>query len=855
MILLESTSAQQDEETIGSFDLEDGEEGFQHGGINDTWEWGIPGPGPEDNPGPGGTGEDIGCFGTSLNGTYGLSEMSYLQVPDLNTAQFRYLSLEYRIWFDLSPQEDERNGTGTEIIADHLLVQVRTPDDNWNTVANHSGSSDGDWINVRLDLSSFNVDILSVRFLMVDVEDGLVDNGAFIDIVRVNGTLRPLVEIELQGSPIFHRFVPVNRSVKVHFTVMNEGRTIPTDTYVSLSVLGPEGTSPVTERTDIGIERTYRDFLEWTPSKTGVFSLSIELTVDGEIVSSYSSESTALRTVFYDGFTQGPDQWSISTPEGYSDWYPIGEQPGPPTISGGTHLRFGVEGSQDFASGFEGSTYSVLRGPEIDLSLFREAYLRIFHSYGFMGQQGSCGGLVQALDSSGEWITLEPDLPHTRILKDDISGTMEGEYAFQGDRDWYQVGFDLLPFIGAKSRIRFVISSGENGEGRGWWIDDVMVTGEGIDPDDKVPPEPIQGITVQVMGEGWVEVYWDQSFASDLDHYKVYIGSGQEPVRRSDLFAIILPENDTAITIRDLDPTIEQWVLVTAVDINGNEDRTIDPVRFTPSMETVNIAPVAEARVLGPSSGELGDVFIFNGSLSFDPDGETLTFFWELPDGSSVKGEQVRWESTISGENLIVSLVVQDTFGKAGFDNVTVTVKDPGNSDVESEDITQFLLFITPIVVTLIVIVALVAWLRGSRQKKIRRELLRMGLDTEPTATRVHAQVIESSEDETDGSPEIKVMELVPIHTTKAKPKKETKVSVAPTPKRTAAPLKESMMDHHETGKVEVPLKKGNEVNALLECPFCNNSFKARVDRSKLMSGEPFRIKCPECGRSGMIGE
>jgi PKD repeat protein len=70
-----------------------------------------------------------------------------------------------------------------------------------------------------------------------------------------------------------------------------------------------------------------------------------------------------------------------------------------------------------------------------------------------------------------------------------------------------------------------------------------------------------------------------------------------------------------------------------------------------------NTAPVAESG--GPYAGNVGEPTSFNGSESFDPDGDELTYKWDFGDGETGSGE-----------------TPDHTYDAPGTYNVTLTVSD-----------------------------------------------------------------------------------------------------------------------------------------------------------------------------------
>jgi hypothetical protein len=831
-------------EIILQEDLEDNDGGFSHEGFLDEWQWGEPGAGPGDNPGPGVAGEGNRCFGIPLNSTYGEGAYSYLLIPEQGIGSYRNILLDYLIWFDLDLLSDEANETGEGNQSDHLLVQVETEEGPWITVMNHSGSSSGEWIDVNIDLSMVDSEVLNIRFLLVDVPDGRTDNGVFIDLVRISGELRPQVDIRFRNPPTLFTISPAGESVIIHFTVLNGGRTIPPGTYVEITVNGPEGWGPVTDIIDIDSERIQHSEYAFQPWDQGLYDSYINLSVDGEILETYKVSTEAVEPIFFDDFSRQLENWNPFTDTGDSEWSIMDTQA--PSFSSGSVVYFGRLDEEERPIGFEGSVFSGLTSSPVDLVNINEAHLYMITSYGFLGEQGSCGGIVQGKDSGGNWLTLEPDLPHYRPLKEDISGPLAGRNALQGDRDWYQLSFDLGEIIGSITTIRIAVSSGMEGEGRGWFIDDVIIAGEGFDPYDTEPPEPLMGVEVEIMDDGWVEVEWTPSFASDLHHYNIYLGEGSPSgVGVENLIAVIDGENETVAAFRDLDSKKSYWIAITAVDRNGNELKNPDQVTFIPRSGGGNQPPVAKGRVLGTSVVRIGEEFRFNASASFDPDGDPITYGWTFPDGTGSTGIETDWESSISGNDLIVELVVKDPYGASSTYNLTVSVKEGDTGDVEGEDIVNFLLCMIPVTVVVIMVVIVVVSIRRSRERRLKRRLMGLEITNE---TRADVGVGERLS-RVPG----KISELVPVHTTRSRKKKEEEQ-----PSSEKAPRKhdsDQMSQPHDPAQGgrgrSASGKENGVVTAVIECPYCSKVFRKKVQKQRLVAGGSIGITCPHCGKSG----
>ncbi len=96
----------------------------------------------------------------------------------------------------------------------------------------------------------------------------------------------------------------------------------------------------------------------------------------------------------------------------------------------------------------------------------------------------------------------------------------------------------------------------------------------------------------------------------------------------------------------------------------------------TVEVVAVNRAPVAYA---GPDQlSRLFGIYTLDGSGSFDPDGDTITFFWSQVDGPAValsnpNGAVTSFEATTTGQ-YIFELVVSDPSGASSTDRVMVTI-------------------------------------------------------------------------------------------------------------------------------------------------------------------------------------
>ena len=102
-----------------------------------------------------------------------------------------------------------------------------------------------------------------------------------------------------------------------------------------------------------------------------------------------------------------------------------------------------------------------------------------------------------------------------------------------------------------------------------------------------------------------------------------------------------------------------------------------------------NLAPIAEA---GPDRTAPPNVVIMlDGSASYDPDGDTLTYAWKQTGGPPVQlngADQAQPTFTATqAERYIFELTVTDSYPESASDTVTITVtKTGGDDDTVTDD-------------------------------------------------------------------------------------------------------------------------------------------------------------------------
>ncbi|MFW3145367.1 MAG: PKD domain-containing protein [Thermoplasmatota archaeon] len=594
-----------------------------------------------------------------------------------------------------------------------------------------------------------------------------------------------------------------------------------------------------------------RSVVTWYPSETGNYRGWINLTINGTYIDGLSYNIRAVEVLFYEDCEGGIDHWTVDgEPEG-STWWVMGpdEWDNTTTISRNrVYFAGALDGSPEGGPGFNGSTLVSLESDWIDLTYYTDASLHLYHSYDFQGSVGSSGGVVQAFSEETGWeVAHSLDTIYGK-LGDNITGGFNGQDAFVGTSRWTHAEFDLSSFIGSRTRLRFTLASSESGRGAGWFLDDISVSGRGYDPYDTQPPARIEGLDVEVIDEGAVSISWYPSLAQDFAVYNIYL----EEFSFSDTEGLTPYEtlgsiDTSSIILTDLDPNSVFWVGAAAQDIVGNEDMEVLTLSFQPTKRDLNSPPVAKITVVGGyyTRTVMEDV-TFDGSGSYDPDGDPISYIWTMPDGSTHRGPEVTWRSGDKGKGLEIRLTVRDTSGSTGSDSVTLDFVDDGNGVTSNQGLTSFLLFIAPVVLFVLILILIILFVGRGRKRKLETRLRKIGVMVDEEG-RVHSVPTDGRH---GGFP-----------SEGARPKVHDLVQVSGSgpnePSREDETSSKSAAEEKSTSRVKkappIPGTGEQMLKVVLECPYCGESFKEQVKGSVIRNNRPFTVTCPHCGESGDI--
>ena len=173
-----------------------------------------------------------------------------------------------------------------------------------------------------------------------------------------------------------------------------------------------------------------------------------------------------------------------------------------------------------------------------------------------------------------------------------------------------------------------------------------MVSGNGVNADFTwTPHAPLTGQTITFTDQstpttGVVERIW-------------YFGDGNGSVDKNPTHAYARPGTYTV-------------TLVVVWNISGNKTADV----ATKNVTVQNRAPVANA---GPDQVLATKTVKLNGSLSYDPDGEIVSYVWSFGDGTMGNGKVVQHTYASDGV-YIVSLNVTDDYGAYSEDSCQITI-------------------------------------------------------------------------------------------------------------------------------------------------------------------------------------
>ncbi len=143
---------------------------------------------------------------------------------------------------------------------------------------------------------------------------------------------------------------------------------------------------------------------------------------------------------------------------------------------------------------------------------------------------------------------------------------------------------------------------------------------------------------------------------------------------------------DGAVVAHNLNSSVVSYTPVENLDFGEHEaslrvsDTSGNTYTRCWSFTVANQAPIADASS-DETSVEVGESISFNAGLSYDPDGDSLTFSWDFGDGNSATGLLAAHSYSTSG-TYTVTLNVTDEHGSSSTDTISISVSVENNAPV-----------------------------------------------------------------------------------------------------------------------------------------------------------------------------
>jgi chitodextrinase len=194
--------------------------------------------------------------------------------------------------------------------------------------------------------------------------------------------------------------------------------------------------------------------------------------------------------------------------------------------------------------------------------------------------------------------------------------------------------------------------------------------------------------TLQYDPDGTLQWVRDQSStAIEVDGAgNIYLLGNTSVNGTPDIQTTVLDPNGSTIRTEIYDSGNNDYGNALAVDLSGtfftvgtaHLEWGSDVVTIAYNTSSVNAPPLAAAN--GPYSGTTAIPLSFSSGGSYDPDGDAITFLWDLGDGTTSTEADPQHTYSSAG-TYTVTLTVTDTLGAEGFDTATASITDGGTNE------------------------------------------------------------------------------------------------------------------------------------------------------------------------------
>ncbi len=464
-------------------DMEDIETVWTHGGTGDLWHL------------------DQNRFhtpfhawysGSSFHGRYQNEMDAFLMSPTIYLISGSHLSFWH--WYDL---EENHDFGCLEMFLGSGWTPISQP---------FTGNSQG-WVREIHDLSTYpSGTALQVRFRMISDGQSSAE-GWYVDDVYVG----PQRRFILDQARVF----PQQGDESTVFTFSAE----------YLSDLGYPPTSAMVYIDDIPHTLTAIDsntaqigtFAYQTTLSSGEhrhhFEFSSGLQTTRWPRCAESTGPVVVEAIYQEDFEEGDGGFSATGP----DW-----EWGIPT-SGPLEAHSGYKVWATVLDGeYSNNSDSRLETPPIDLSEVTYPRLSFWHWFNFEYPQAHYdGGNVKISVDGQDFQVITPQAGYEGTISN-LNAAIPGEPAFcsyYGGQYWHQESFDLSPYSGHETVIRFHFGSDMTNTFLGWYIDDVVVSGLRSSPS----LSPVTDLNLSLVGDA-ILLTWSWPHDQDVAEYVIHRG-------------------------------------------------------------------------------------------------------------------------------------------------------------------------------------------------------------------------------------------------------------------------------------------------------------------------------------------
>ena len=362
--------------------------------------------------------------------------------------------------------------------------------------------------------------------------------------------------------------------------------------------------------------------------------------------------------VFNDDIESGVNGW---THLGNNDNWEIGA---PVSGPGYSH-----SGSNSWATNLNGNYINCMDAcllmPSINLDEIESTQLMFQHYYNIENYYD--GGIVEISTDGGiSWTQITPNggYPEDALYYNNPLGSVSAYSGYSGS-GWHPAVFDISNYDGCSNvNIRFRFGTDYSIYYSGWYIDDVVVFGQSLEENQlPVANAGLDQTVSDADGNGTETITLNGSESYDPD------GTIVSYLWFEEFDSVISPSPIGNGVSMSHDFSVGEHMITLIV----TDDKGAIATDSVTAIVNPNQLPVANAGQDQTSFVEKS--IVFDGSESYDPDGDIVSYEWNFGDGTNATGAIVNNIYDTAGDYTVV-LMVTDNGGETNESTITVTIED-----------------------------------------------------------------------------------------------------------------------------------------------------------------------------------